>query len=399
MVGMPDAFQSARTPQVVFRAGGLAELPTLVKSRGIRSIGVVSGATWFPQSDHWRTLRDGLTDRGIAVHHETSRGEPSPEGVDRIAEGFRSAAVEAVLAVGGGSVLDAGKASAAAVRAEGSIGDYLEGVGSKTPDGRSLPVIAVPSSAGTGAEATKNAVLSSVGPDGFKKSLRHDNFIPVTAVIDPELTVSASPEVSAASGMDAITQLLEAYISTRASVFTDALAELGLRLAGRSFLEVIADGTNLTARGDMSYAAYLSGVCLANAGLGIVHGAASPAGALTKVPHGVFCGNMLLPSMEATVQRLGKMGDTTGRAAAKLAVAGRLLEGNQTDELREEPAEGMARLLDRLRKFAAAAPYASLSAYDIGEDTISRIAEQTGLKNHPVAFSRQEVQSMLAECL
>lgn len=405
---MPEAFQSSRIPQVFFRAGALAELPAMVRSFGYGRVGVVTGSSWFPASEAWATLHGGLEDRGCAVLHETTTGEPAPRRVDEIAAGFREGRVDAVIGIGGGSVLDAAKASAAAFHLEHPVREYLEGVGSYHPEGRTLPVIAVPTTAGTGSEATKNAVLSEVGGEGFKKSLRHDNYIPQVALIDPELAASASPEVTAASGLDAVTQLLEAYISTKASIFTDAMAETGLRLAGRSFIPVVQDGDNHGARGDMAYAAFLSGVCLANAGLGIVHGAASPAGALSSVPHGVFCGTMLLPAMRYTVERLSRIRETKGRAATKLARAAHLLSDTPPGpELQLERAAGGAEavtgamnlLIDRLNQFMAVSPLPRLGEYGITESVVDRIAAKTGLKNHPVEVSQKDVRVMLMEHL
>ncbi len=405
---MPEAFQSSRIPQVFFRAGGLAELPAIVRSFGFGRVGVVTGASWFPASEAWAALSAGLEDRGSTVVHETCSGEPSPRRVDEIATVFRDGDVEAVIGIGGGSVLDAAKAAAAACRLEHSVREYLEGVGSRVPDGRTLPVIAVPTTAGTGSEATKNAVLSEGGEGGFKKSLRHENYIPQVALIDPELATSATPEVTAASGLDAVTQLLEAYISTKASVFTDAMAETGLRLAGRSFIAVVQDGDNRNARSDMAYAAFCSGVCLANAGLGIVHGAASPAGALSSVPHGVFCGNMLVPAMRHTVDRLSRIRETNGRAAAKMARAAHLLSGMPPGpelELKgtESPAEvtnpAMSRLIERLNEFLAVSSLPRLREYGIDEALVDKIAAGTGPKNHPVEVSRKDVRDMLMERL
>ena len=400
MRAMRAKFQSARVPQVVFGAGTITELPTMVKSRGFSRIGIVTGATWLPESENWHMLLRGFGDRGCRVTHRTTSGEPSPGRVDEIAEAFQHDEVGLVLGIGGGSVLDTAKAAAVAAVVEGSIEHYVEGVGTRQPDGTTLPMIAVPTSAGTGSEATKNAVLSETGEGGFKKSLRHENFIPTLALIDPELGVSASPEVSAASGLDAVTQLLEAYISTNASIFTDSLAETGLSLAGRSFTTVVQDGEDLPARGDMAYAAFLSGVCLANAGLGIVHGAASPAGATTGIPHGVFCGNLLLPAIRSTVQRLAQLGETSGNAAWKLRRAAALLRPDESrgDESEREMGT-MEELVERLEEFLTISPLLRLSAYGLTEAQLDRIAERTGLKNHPVAFSQGDVRDMLLERL
>ena len=172
--------------------------------------------------------------------------------------------------------------------------NYLEGV-ELNPPGSTVSFIAVPTTAGTGSEATKNAVISSIGESGFKKSLRHDNFIPDIAVIDPQLMLSCPETLTAACGLDAIAQLLESYVSSKSNPITDALAFDALTKAIPAFEVAVKDGhKNLEARASMAYGALISGITLANAGLGIVHGFASPIGGFFDIPHGVVCGTLLL---------------------------------------------------------------------------------------------------------
>ena len=180
--------------------------------------------------------------------------------------------------------MDAGKAISAMLTQEGSVKDYLEGVGHKHPSGNKVPFFAVPTTSGTGSEATKNAVLSEIGPNGYKKSLRHDHFVPDLAIVDPDLTLSCPPGLTAYSGMDAFTQLLEAYVSTKAHPFTDALCEKALELLSGSLLQAYQDGENIEAREAMSYAAWTSGIVLAQVGLGVVHGFASAVGGMFDNP-------------------------------------------------------------------------------------------------------------------
>ena len=211
----------------------------------------------------------------------------------------RAAGVDVVLAVGGGSVLDAGKAIAAMLGpgAGGTVTDHLEGLpGFRPYEGVPLPFVAVPTTAGTGSEATRNAVISRRGPDGWKRSIRHERMVAVDAVVDPDLLAGAAPVQIAANGMDALTQLLEAYTSTKAGPLTDALALDGLAAARDSLLAWHGepDGPGApAARSGMAYAALLSGICLAHAGLGGVHGLASPLGAQLPIPHGIACGATL----------------------------------------------------------------------------------------------------------
>lgn len=204
------------------------------------------------------------------------------------------------MAIGGGSVIDCGKAVAAMLVEDGSVQDYLEGVGTRKPSGAKIPFIAVPTTAGTGSEATKNAVVCD-RKEGYKKSLRHDAYMPDVAVIDPELTMTAPRPVTIACGLDAVSQLIESYTSTKANVFTDSLALTALSHASESLLPHCLDqGNDISLRGKMSYAALISGITLSHAGLGAVHGMAGPLGGLFPVPHGVTCGKLLFPKASTT---------------------------------------------------------------------------------------------------
>ncbi len=224
--------------------------------------------------------------------------EPEVDDVDRVAAELReqnAAPGDFLLAIGGGAAIDLAKAAAAmAVNSESpTVKDYLEGVGRGLQlVNRPLPVLAVPTTAGTGAEATKNAVISSYDPP-FKKSLRHQRMVPRIALIDPELCTSAAPEVTAASGMDAITQLIESFISRKAQPIPQALCLQGLKLAVPAIAEAVENGASRPAREKMSHAALLSGMALANSGLGFAHGVAPALGTHCRVPHGVACAVML----------------------------------------------------------------------------------------------------------
>jgi alcohol dehydrogenase class IV len=326
---------------------------------------------------------------GLEVSVERATGEPTPELVDAIAERHRGRGIACVAAVGGGSVIDAGKAVAAMLVHEGSVEDYLEGVGTRPFDGRRLPFIAVPTTAGTGSEAAKNAVISRVGPAGFKRSLRHDGLMPDAAIVDPELHLSCPPAVTAACGMDAVTQLLEAAIGLKANPLTDALAESGLAAAGKALPAAWRDGADLEARSRMAYAAYLSGVALTNAGLGVVHGFASSVGGRFPIPHGALCGTLLEPCLRKTVERLAERGDV--RALARIARAGRHLTGSGGRDLGAD----LDALLGLVGEWARTFRLPRLAEFGMTAADIPSLAAATGCKDNPVVLSQADLDAIL----
>ena len=261
--------------QILFGPGRLSDLPQLISSYG-KKVLLVTGRSSFPDSEKWPYLSNRLNQDKIVFEIVRITGEPSPAVIDDTAREYRSFDPDVVVSIGGGSVLDAGKAISAMIPVEGTIRNYLEGVGDGSiHSGEKIPFIAIPTTAGTGSEATKNAVISEVGANGFKKSLRHNNFIPDVALVDAELTLSSPEHTTAWSGMDAFTQLLESYLSTTSNPMTDAIAWSGLEHISQYLERVVEDGSDLVARTGMAYAAMCSGITLANAGLGVIHGFAS----------------------------------------------------------------------------------------------------------------------------
>ncbi|GAB4130081.1 MAG: iron-containing alcohol dehydrogenase [Thermogutta sp.] len=297
----PFDFATAR--RVVFGWGRRRELPRYLTSLG-RECFVLVGSRTLLQSGVADELAElvqaaGCTVADIAEIHR----EPQVADVDALTDRWRKSADlgdAVILALGGGAAIDLAKAvSARLTHPEGdSIRDYLEGVGRGLRLCRPcVPVVAVPTTAGTGTETTKNAVISSVDPP-FKKSLRDDRILPALALVDAELTVSAPLRVTAYSGMDAITQLIESYCSRRRTPIPEALAESALRSALPSLRTLARDPSNRRAREVMAYAALVSGICLANSGLGMAHGIAASLGVHAGLPHGLACAMMLLPTLE-----------------------------------------------------------------------------------------------------
>lgn len=290
------------TPRkIVFGWGKRAELGRLAASLGRRAW-IVSGSRTLECNGTLDQLREYLTDAGVAAEHLlTISREPEVADVDHAVAGLRGhvGAGDMVIAVGGGAAIDLAKAVAAlAPQSEpGSVLEYLEGVGTgRTINAAPLPVIAVPTTAGTGSEATKNAVISSFDLP-FKKSLRDDRMMPQVALVDPELTTCAPPEVTAHSGLDAITQLIESYLSARAKPIPQSLCLAGLQGAVDALRRAYRDGQDRPAREIMAQAALFSGMALANSGLGLAHGVAAALGVVAKVAHGLACAVMLPAAM------------------------------------------------------------------------------------------------------
>ncbi len=299
-----NAFSFARTPQIVFETGAIQNLAAHLKPLGRRVLLLTGGSSLF-RSGKLDEIRSTLETDGFHVVHAAVEGEPSPEMVDTLTSTYRHHHLESVCAIGGGSVLDCGKAVSAMAPLGEPVKLFLEGVGDKKHPGLKSPFIACPTTAGTGSEATKNAVISEPGPDGFKKSLRHDCFVPDIALIDPLLALSCPPSVTASCGMDAFTQLLESHVSPKASPLTDALAFSGMVKVKDNLAAACTNRADDPAvRASLSYGALLSGITLANAGLGIVHALASTLGGLFPIAHGTICGSLVAPATRVTLKAI-----------------------------------------------------------------------------------------------
>jgi alcohol dehydrogenase class IV len=294
-------------PRITFGWGRRREVGVLGRTLGRRALLVcglpseVAGGVIDEMTDLLWAERVELVRLATLLH------EPEVDDVDRTAAQLRELGVangDFMLAIGGGAAIDLAKAAAAMAtnRDSPTVKDYLEGVGRGLKLARApLPVLAIPSTAGTGAEATKNAVISCYDPS-FKKSLRDDRLMPRIALVDPELTVTVPPAVTAASGMDAITQLIESYVSRKSQPIPRALATQGLKMAIPAIVEAVTDGRSRAAREAMSHAALLSGMALANSGLGMAHGVAAALGTHCRVPHGAACALMLPTAIRVNME-------------------------------------------------------------------------------------------------
>lgn len=389
---MIQSFSFTPFPQIYFGEGEFLKLPARLKGKHSKIL-LLTGGNSLKKSGILDQFCTGLNESGIDFFIEQISSEPSPEMIDRIVAEQKPNGIGLVVAVGGGSVLDAGKAIAAMMTLDDSIINYLEGVGTKDHPGTTLPFAAVPTTAGTGSEATKNAVISQIGKNGFKKSLRHDNFIPDFAVLDPSLMLSCPEPLTAACGMDALTQLLESYVSTKANPITDALALGALERAIPAFQRAVKNGDeDIEARAALAYGAMISGITLANAGLGIVHGFASPIGGFFDIPHGVVCGTLLPSATEINIIRLKEKTDKghCERLNKHLKVAGIFTE---TATLSDDDALDF--LVQKFYSWAEEFNIPKLSFYGISKDDLPKIIQATGQKNNPVILSEKDLEEIL----
>ncbi|MCB1820790.1 MAG: iron-containing alcohol dehydrogenase [Candidatus Competibacteraceae bacterium] len=395
---MINPFSIARLPRIEFGAGGIKKLPGLISRYGNQVL-LVTGQHSFMQSPHWPALLNALEKAAIDWAQVQITDEPSPQNVDEAVRQFHGQGFTTVAGIGGGSVLDAAKAIAGLLPIGDSVMDYLEGVGpEKTYQGPAIPFIAVPTTAGTGSEATKNAVLSQRGRDGFKKSFRDDKLVPEYALLDPDLLASCPGPQIAANAMDALTQLLESYVSIKANPFTDALAESGVKAVRDGLFNWYENGENAAAgRANMAYAALLSGVCLAQTGLGSVHGLASPLGAFFPIPHGVVCGTLVGAATRVNLAALQER-DPDHPAWRKYARAGDLLHGRHFPSLEE----GHAALLALLDEWTERLNLPRLSAYGIQESDFAHVVAHSrgsSMKTNPLVLSDEEIADVMRQRL
>jgi alcohol dehydrogenase class IV len=390
---MVNRFSLIRAPRILFGKGQLEELPGLLKNLG-RNILIIEGSRQNVQSPKLVTILKSLRQEKYGLHYDRIENEPSPDDIDRIVGRYRSMELDCVVAVGGGSVMDTGKAVSAMLPLEGSVRDYLEGVGNRQHPGIKKPFVAIPTTAGTGSEATANSVLSQTGINGFKRSLRHENLVPEIALVDPELTLSCPPDVTANSGMDAFTQLIESYLSVKSNSFTDALALEGIGKVHGCLLKAVTSGGDIDARSGMAYAALLSGITLANAGLGLIHGFASSIGGFFNVPHGLICGTMMGVVNRYNIETIINQEAVT-QAHTKYAVLGKLLSGEHDRNMQwymKYTADYIDDLTERLH-------LRHLGEYGITAADLQHIAANTDHKSNPVKFGKEELVEMLRKRL
>ena len=378
----PTAFEFATAQRIIFGAGRAAELPVIVAGIGSRVLLVTGSAPARHQA-----LIDALAVFPVA-------GEPSVPLAIAGAELARSNAIDVVVAIGGGSAIDAGKAIAALAANPGDPLDYLEVVGKgQALPAAPLPFIAVPTTAGTGAEVTRNAVLS-VPEARVKVSLRSPLMLPLVALVDPALTYAMPANVTATTGMDALIQLIEPFLCRRANPFTDALCRDGITRAARALPRAVREPNNAAARADMALASLNGGLALANSGLGAVHGFAGPIGGMFSAPHGALCA-ALLPHVLRTNLAALEAREPENPILARFDELARLLTGH-SDATAPDAVDFCARLARDLK-------IPSMAAYGISDsdldDIVSKAARASSMKPNPIQLTEPELRRILEAAL
>jgi alcohol dehydrogenase class IV len=385
----PISFEFATAGRILFGGGRFEQAGRVAREFGTRAL-VVTGRS----ADRFDRLAPLLEAEGVTATRFIVAGEPTVEDVRAGASTARREGCTLVVAVGGGSAIDAGKAVAALAANDGDVLDYLEVIGRGRPvSGPPMPCVAIPTTGGTGSEVTRNAVLASP-QHHVKVSLRHPGLLPRVAIVDPDLSMSVPAAVTAATGLDALTQLIEAYVTRGANPVTDALCLEGISRAARALPAAVRNGANRMAREAMALAALFSGIALANAGLGAVHGLAGPLGGTIGAPHGALCA-VLVPHVVRV-----NLGALAARqpghpARARFDAIARLLTGR-------ESADGAA-AVEWLRHLVADAGLPPLRAYGLAARHVPEVVERarraSSMKGNPIELTTEELTTILEEAM
>lgn len=382
-------FEFATTGRIIFGPGILREVGPIAAGLGNRVCLVTGG-----NLDRAAGLIKELDRAGISHFILQVKDEPTTGLALRLVEEARSDRCDLVIGIGGGSVLDTGKVIAALLTNRGELMDYLEVIGKGIKiEVPSAPYIAIPTTAGTGAEVTRNGVLLSP-KHRVKVSMRSPLMIPRVALVDPLLTVSVPPSVTASTGLDAFTQLLEPFVSIKANPMTDAICREGLARVARSLRRAYHDGDNIPARTDMSLAGLFGGMALANAGLGAAHGFAGPIGGIFPAPHGVICARLLPFVMEANIRVL-RQRSPSSPALPRYREAAAIITGNK-NATAEDGVEWVSNLCQDLS-------IPPLSQFGIRPEVIAAVVGKakysSSMKGNPVELSEKELARILFRAL
>lgn len=382
-------FEFATSTRIIFGAGTLREAAPAARAFGRKALVVVGKS-----AGRARGLLEQLKAEGVAAGIYHVPGEPTVDMVVAGLEQARATGCEMVIGLGGGSALDVGKAIAALMANPNGIYDYLEVVG----QGQALanppaPFIAIPTTAGTGTEVTRNSVLTDTS-HSVKVSLRSALMLPRLAIVDPELTYGLPAEVTATSGMDALTQLVEPFLSNASNLITDGLCRKGLPRAARSLRPLYETGEDALAREDMALASLFGGLALANARLGAVHAFAGPIGGMFAAPHGALCARLLPPVTETNLKALQRR-EPLSTVLARFDELACILTG--------KPGARGEEGIEWLKELSAALKIAPLAAYGIKKSDFPGIVAQAkkanSMKGNPVELTDDELAGILENAL
>ncbi|MCZ2074987.1 MAG: iron-containing alcohol dehydrogenase [Bryobacteraceae bacterium] len=383
------SFEFATASRIVFGRGAVREIVPSARRMGARAL-VVTGR--HPERAGW--LMTSLTAAGLDPAVFPVDGEPTIDSVRNGVELARKRACDVIISLGGGSAIDAGKGIAALLANNGDPLDYLEVVGKgRALEKPSAPFIAAPATAGTGSEVTRNAVLASPA-DKVKASLRSPFMLPELAVVDPELTLDLPPDITAFTGLDALTQVIEPYVSARRNAMTDLFCLEGMRRVSRSLVQAYDDGASIEAREDMAFASLMGGLSLANAGLGVVHGFAAPIGGMFNAPHGAVCAALLPHGIKANIRALtARAGDH--EVLDRYQMVARILTGDEGASA-EDGAAWVHELCRRLG-------IPGLAAYGVDAAAVPVLVEKasgaSSMKANPLVLTREELTDTLERAL
>lgn len=380
------SFEFATATQVIFGNGTVSKIPQLLQGKG-HNIFLVTGKNPLRA----KFLTENLEAEGFSVFSFQVEKEPDTGMISNGAKLAREMTCDAVVGFGGGSVIDSAKAIAALVPNKGELPEYLEVIGQgKKLKEKPLPFIAVPTTAGTGAEVTKNAVIHSPEHQ-VKVSLRSPLMFPDVAVVDPELTLSAPPEITATTGMDALTHLLETFVSNQSNPFIDMFCREGMRRISVSLKKVFDKGDDLKAREDMAFAALLGGMALANVKLGAVHGFAGPMGGMFPVPHGAVCAALLPAVMEVNLKVLEEQKQQ--QILEKYDEVAQILTGNS----KARAADGIQWAKDMVNYLKI--PRLSLFGLSVSDFPVlvEKAKKASSMKGNPVVLNDGQLTEILAK--
>ena len=383
------SFEFATAGRIVFGDGAVEQLGAVAAALGSRPL-LVTGSS----ADRAAPAVAQLEDAGLEWTSFTVAGEPRVADVERGVEAAREAGSDMVVAFGGGSALDAAKAIAALATNTGPILRYLEVIGEAQPlETDPLPSVALPTTAGTGSEVTRNAVVASPD-DQVKVSLRHPAMLPDVALVDPRLTHGVPPAVTAATGLDALTQVIEPLLSHRASPLTDGLCREAIPRAAEALPRAFRDGGDAAARADMSLASMFGGLALANAGLGAVHGFAGPLGGMHDAPHGAICGRLLPLVMEANVAALRER-EPDNPVLDRFVEVAELLTGQPGASVDD----GVRWIQDLCEELAVP----GFASYGMTADDVPAAVEaarrSSSMKGNPITLTDEELAGVLTRAL